>query len=274
MELTVQQKKFFTDFGYLCVRQVFNPSEVAWICDEFEQTITAAGEGKSHDGSKRTCFGGPIEHRPKMCSLLDDPRVLGLIGGVLGADFNYASGDGNYYSGDTGWHPDGNWGHLFACKLAFYLDPLKRNTGALRVIPGSHHPQHPVRTGQIVPHNTQELYGISGSELPGAEALETLPGDLVIFNHDTWHAAFGGGNRRRMFTMNLTRRAKTTDDIALLREYLRIHSPGGYKIDTGAGMYFPTILNTADARRQTHLEQCADVHDQLFPQYARSSVKA
>ena len=51
---------------------------------------------------------------------------FGLIGGILGEDFNYAGGDGNYYSGNTGWHPDGSWGQLFAAKTAFYLDPLTR----------------------------------------------------------------------------------------------------------------------------------------------------
>lgn len=268
MKLSQQQKQFFTDFGYLCIRSVFNTDETAEICEEFERTIQEVGSGATHDGSKRTMFGGPIEHRPKLCALLDDQRVLGLIGGILGEDFNYASGDGNYYSGDTHWHPDGNWGQLFACKLAFYLDPLTRATGALRVIPGSHHPDHPVRTGKISLEHARERYGLNGSEIPGAEALETTPGDLVIFNHDTWHSAFGGGKRRRMFTMNLTRHAKSAEDQKLLREYLRVHSPGGYKVDTGAGMYFPTMLNTASPERLTHLKQCFEVHNELFPQYA------
>ena len=54
--------------------------------------------------------GGPIEHSPKMCALLDYPAVKGLIVDVLGEVFNYCSGDGNDYTGDTNWHPDGNWG--------------------------------------------------------------------------------------------------------------------------------------------------------------------
>ena len=273
MKLTEHQKQFFNTFGYLCVRQVFAADEVAWICSEFEQTIQEFGQGRNHDGTKRTMFGGPIEHRPKMCGLLDDPRVVGLIGGVLGDDFNYAGGDGNYYSGDTGWHPDGNWGQLFAAKLAFYLDPLTRETGALRVIPGSQRPQHPIRTGEQNLAKSQELYGVAPRDYPGVEALETTPGDLVIFNHDTWHSAFGGGKRRRMFTMNVTRRAKTPEDIKTLRDYLGVHSAGGYKIDTGAGMYFPTMLETADARRHAHLEQCAQIHDELFPQYSRNALR-
>ena len=41
-------------------------------------------------------FEGPIEHTPEMCAILDHPSILGLIGGVLGEDFNYCNGNGNY----------------------------------------------------------------------------------------------------------------------------------------------------------------------------------
>jgi hypothetical protein len=45
-------------------------------------------------------FGGPIERTEKLCALLDDPRILGVLGGILGEDFNYCGGDGNYYTGE------------------------------------------------------------------------------------------------------------------------------------------------------------------------------
>jgi len=219
-------------------------------------------------------FGGPIEHLPELCALLDDPRIVGVAGGVLGEDFNYAGGDGNYYTGDTGWHPDGNWGQLFSCKIAFYLDPLTRDTGCLRVIPGSQRPDHFVRAEKIDPNRSQELFGIPPHNFPTNVALETTPGDLVTFNHDTYHASFGGGKQRRMFTMNLTRNCKTVEDIATLRQYLSVHSAGGYNIDTGAGMYFPPMLDTANEERMIHLRQIADLHDEMFPQYARKRQTA
>ena len=50
-----------------------------------------------------------------------------------------------------------------------------------------------------------------------------------------------------------------------------MHSPGGYDIDTGAGMYFPTMLDTADDARMIHLQQARDMHDELYPQYARDA---
>lgn len=269
MKLTDQQRNFFNTFGYLSISGMFSPDEMAWITDEFETSIQTVGGGRNHDGTKRTMFGGPIEHRPRLCGLLDDPRVLGLIGGVLGENFNYASGDGNYYTGSTGWHPDGNWGQLFACKVAFYLDSLTRDTGCLRVIPGSQRPEHWIRTGKIDPNKSEELFGVAPRDFPGSMALESTPGDVVIFNHDLYHAAFGGSTRRRMFTMNLTRHCTTEEDLQTLHRYLSVHSAGGYNFDTGAGMYFPAVLDTADETRMAHLAQCVEIHDTLFPQFAR-----
>ncbi len=269
MQLTEAQVRFFGTFGYLGFPQLFAPEEIAWITEEFETAIQNFGGGKQHDGSNRTMFGGPIERTEKLCSLLDDPRITGILGGILGEDFNYCSGDGNYYTGDTGWHPDGNWGQLFAVKAAFYLDPVRRDTGCLRVIPGSQNPAHFVRAGDIDPNKSMDLFGVAPRDFPGNVALETNPGDLVLFNHDTYHSAWGGGSRRRMFTMNCTRHYHTEEDFVLGRQYLSVHSAGGYNVETGAGMYFPLMLDTASQARQIHLAQPAGIHDELFPQFAR-----
>lgn len=263
MQLTRAQLAFFDRFGYLVIRQLFSPREMAVIDDAFERTLTTCGP-KQVTPRFRRCVLGPIQHLPEMNALLDHPGILGLAGGILGEDFNYACGDGNVYIGDTAWHPDGSWGHLFACKIAIYLDPLTRATGALRVVPGSHDPQHPLRRHQVAMNELEQTYGITGAELPGAEALETRPGDVVIFNHDLFHASFGGSDRRRMFTLNLTRHCETAEDMERLRQYVRVHSPGGYKLEIG-GMYFNPILETASPARMRHLEQCRAVHDEVFP---------
>lgn len=270
MQLTEAQVRFFRTFGYLGFPQLFSPEEIGWITNEFETAIQTVGGGQQHDGTKRTMFGGPIERTAKLCTLLDDPRIVGILSGILGEDFNYCSGDGNYYTGDTGWHPDGNWGQLFAVKIAFYLDPVTKDTGCLRVLPGSQDPDHYVRRHKINLNQSQDLYGVAPRDFPGNVALETTPGDLLIFNHDTYHSAWGGGTRRRMFTMNCTRHYHTEADLALGRQYLSVHSAGGYNVDTGAGMYFPLMLDTATESRMLHLAQPTTIHDELFPQYARN----
>ena len=272
MKLTQEQLDFFDTFGYLMIPQLFSQDETNKIIEVFEWSIQNRAGGKNHDGSTRTMFLGPIERHPDMCRLLDHPAILGLIGGILGEDFNYCSGDGNYYSGDTGWHPDGGWGQLFATKTAFYLDPLTRDTGALRFIPGSHRPDHFVRKEKIDVNNSMELFGVPPSEFPGNIAVETNPGDIVIFNHDLYHASFGGGNRRRMFTMNCTRHAKNPEDLKRVHEYVRIHAPGGYKYKTGAGMYHAAMIDMADENRRAHLYQPIEMHDQIYPELARDVV--
>ena len=273
MKLTQQQINHFNTFGYLVIRQLFNSDEMKMISDGFEWSIQNIGGGKEHDGSHRTMFGGAIEHTPEMCAILDHPRILGLLGGVIGEDFNFCGGDGNYYTGDTGWHPDGSWGQLWSVKVAFYLDDLTKDTGCLRVIPGSHHPDHFIRKNKVNLNDSMELFGVHPKDVPGNVPLETKPGDISIFNHDTYHAAFGGGQWRRMFTMNCTRRAKTLDDLEVARSYLSRHSAGGYNTLTGGGMYYQTMLDTANEGRMVHLEQPNEIHDELFPHLARANVE-
>ena len=79
-----------------------------------------------------------------------------------------------------------------------------------------------------------------------------------------------GGTRRRKFTMNCIRHCHTEDDLVMGRNYVRVHSPGGYNVVTGAGMFFPLMLDTADARRRIHPDQPAQPHDKLFLHLVRT----
>ena len=273
MKLTDKQIAFFDTFGYLVVRQLLTKEETAEITKAFDWSIQNWGGGNKHDGTKRTMLAGPIEHTQELCALMDHPGILGLIGGVTGENFNYCGGDGNYYTGDTGWHPDGNWGQLWATKTAFYLDEVRRDTGCLRVIPGSQHPDHLLRRKSINVNNSQEDFGVEPQDFPGSIALESSPGDVVIFNHDLYHASFGGNKKRRMFTMNCTRHAKTTEDIDTLRSYLSKHSPGASDLVTTGGMYFPTMRDTANDVRLSHIWQPAQIHDEMFPHLSKEKTK-
>ena len=95
-----------------------------------------------------------------------------------------------------GGHAAGDPMHI---KIAFYLDPLTADSGSLRVIPGSHR----IGDAYATALNDAALRepGIGGAEVP-AVAFETVAGDVVVFNHNTKHASFNGGGRRRMFTLN------------------------------------------------------------------------
>ena len=153
---------------------------------------------------------------------------------------------------------------LFAIKMAFYLDPVGRDTGCLRVLPGSHKPDSIWRNGTADPREVEQ-WGVAPSEIPGNVALETEPGDLVVFDHNTWHASFGGSTRRRMFTMNLHKRGKTAEELARVDDYLKHHCPVAHGYQIG-GMYTDLILDTAPAERLLHLEQLFERHALVHPE--------
>src|SRR5215218_4993557 len=173
MQLTQEQKNFFDTFGYLVLPGLL-ADDLAWIKAEFEAVFT--DRGVQHDGTKRSTVVPFIDHRQKLATLLDHPKVEGLISSLLGEDFNYVGGDGNYYTGDTQWHSDGF--HIVGkfLKVALYLDPVQRNTGCLRVIPGSHRIDMLDKWDARQARRSKELWGIEQSEVPSI-ALESTPGD-------------------------------------------------------------------------------------------------
>ena len=251
--LTEYQINFFDVFGYLSFPGLV-ADRIEEIQQEFEDVWAERGgghDGNPHAGNARSCIVPFIDQSEVLCTLLDDYRILAIAKTVLGDDFNYMGSDGNFYVGDTGWHSDGAHGpgdpmHI---KIAFYLDTLTGDTGSLRVIPGSHRlGDHyaDALSGQI--KQSQDLWGIHGRDVP-ATIFNTQPGDVVVFNHNCKHAAFGGGGRRRMFTMNLCQR-HPEDRLQDLRNYIS----GGARFWIER-VYGEKMVKTAGPGRMQHLEQ-------------------
>jgi hypothetical protein len=270
--LTDAEIGFFETFGYLGFPGLLADriEEVQTVFEEIWASRGGGHFGKAHEGTARSCIVPFIDQDARLASLLDDPRILAIAKSLCGDDFNYMGSDGNYYVGDTGWHSDG-WhrGEIRHIKIAFYLDPLTRDTGALRVIPGSH------RVGESYTEQLQreigksaDLWGVAGRDVP-AMALETQPGDIVVFNHNTKHAAFGGGTRRRMFTINLCQRYPE-ERLGDLRDY--ISGAARFWIDRAFG---EAMIATAGPERRRHLEQVMqnDGHLAELSRAARERMK-
>lgn len=249
--LTKQQLDFFNAFGFLHFPGLLADC-VARIIEEFEAIWASHGgghHGKPHDGKARACIVPFPDQSEYLSSLLDDPRIHDIAASILGDDFNYTSGDGNLYVGDSPWHSDGYMPDRTSIKMAFYLDPVTADTGAVRVIPGSHRYGEPY--ADELHENiskSEEIWAIADDQVP-AVAVETVPGDLVVFRHDIKHAAFGGAKRRRMFTMNFWERFP--DD--RLEEFQDIlANEGRFWIDRIHG---EAMLRTAGPERMVHLQQ-------------------
>ena len=258
MRLTEQQLAYFDTFGFLKFPGLF-AEDVGGITDTFESIWADHGgghDGRPHDGRHRSALVPFIDQDDYLSGLIDDTRIDDVIGSLLGDDYNYTGSDGNYYVGDTKWHSDGYLKHpkYTSVKMAFYLDPVTRDTGCLRVIPGSHKLDDEFAgalqeaTPTSKENRVEELWGTHGSEVP-AIALECEPGDLLMFNHRIKHSSWGGSDRRRMFTLNFQERF-AEEDLDELREDLS--GKARFWLDEAYGK---AMLRTAGPKRMVHLEQ-------------------
>ena len=263
--ITSEQKAHFDVFGFLVVRQLFSPEEVAVITREFEAAMLDDRDGEPFDGQKRQVVTDWFRGRPAVEYLASDERIHGPIEQILGPGSSFNEGnDGNFYIGDTGWHADMGWDphipegrtdpnringpwkehYVPSIKVAFYLDPVGKDTGCLRVIPGAHlSPYHekfwslhldipaavsgfesvrpkllemweqatgdPDSGERFLSDPDLNHFGMAPSDIP-CFAIESEPGDAVFFSHQMWHSSFGGRVGRRMFTLNF--RSGPADD--------------------------------------------------------------
>ena len=92
--------------------------------------------------------------------------------------------------------------------------------------------------------------GLHGSDVP-AVAVETQPGDLAVFNHSTKHSAWGGGKRRRMFTIVYTGHHTDGPSLEAFRKIIRQH---GYTTREVFGREDGPLLSTATPERLQHLQ--------------------
>jgi hypothetical protein len=242
--LSQGQRQFFETFGYLAFPGLLKP-EIENIIHNFEGVFETAK--LQHDPTKRSVIVPFIDQDAYLSSLLDHPAIEMIAAGLLGSNFNYIGSDGNFYTGDTSWHSDGLHENNGYIKIALYLDPVGPTSGALRVIPGSHKLPRTAKVRRAA--TSKELWGIEQSEVPAA-VLTSQPGDVVVFDHNIMHASFGGGTRRRMFTLNLCRHCETEAELTDLVEF--IDGASRFWLDQAFG---PAMLATASPARMQHLQQ-------------------
>ena len=139
--LSEQEVQHFETFGFIVLRQVFGDGELATIADEYERGLNAANEGRPFDGSERHWAPLLGPQTPFFAALPEDPRFYQVAEQLYGEDVFGMTSDANRYVGDTRWHPDHGVDPSKDCygiKFAYYLDAVDGDSGALRVLPGSH----------------------------------------------------------------------------------------------------------------------------------------
>ena len=169
-----------------------------------------------------------VELGPALTQLPEDDRIYLPMEQLLGPRFVWGGSEG--VSGSFNETKDHNWhcdraGQIDLqyrrIKIMIYLQPMRKDTGALRVIPGSHHtPFH----CSLLPLQAQHqescpgAFGVDGPDLCGYP-LETDPGDAVVFNHYLFHGVYGKQDVRRYVALKFAAEPTTQAHYEALRPH-------------------------------------------------------
>jgi Phytanoyl-CoA dioxygenase (PhyH) len=223
--ITEQQLNFLETFGYLRIPGLF-VDEIDEITEAFESVFADQRHDRLdmneavHRNDRRIMIPGFIDLHPTLARLRDDVRIVGLAHAVLGDEIEYAESDGNLAFCHTEWHADiynapMTQHHI---KITFYLDRLRGDSGAVRVLPGTHFWQGDYAAGLRRSFReigrSRELFGVDSTGIP-ATVIDSDPGDVLVWDYRIIHASFNGLDRRRYFTVNFRERVAASAAAAI-----------------------------------------------------------
>ncbi len=226
--LSTDQIACFETFGFLFFRQVFSSEEMERITNAAEE-VWEKRLGHQAGEAEALSMGNFIESHPELERLAEDPRVYDAAAHLMGPDLIWSGSEGNrgIRGGDEihQWHADREGAKeldYLRIKFMLYLDPMRKETGALRVIPGSHRmPLHEDLASFRDRYDEENplFFGVEGPDVP-CHVVETVPGDLLMFNQSIYHAVYGKRDRRRRYiALKFAARPITEAHIASLKEW-------------------------------------------------------
>lgn len=263
--LTQHQQNFFDTFGYLKIPAVLS-NEMPAISEAFNSLYEANSQQviewqhEAHYMKSRKVLLQFIERQPMLSALLDHSVIDGVFRSILGEDYLYRASESNIFAGDTYWHSD-IYGAPFKyqhIKILIYLEPLDAQSGAFRVIPGSHHfGDRYANLLEKLAWKHEEHYGLHKDDMPSV-VVPTQPGDLLVFDYRLKHATCHTQTPRRMFSICASQ-AYAPTDLPVLGKFVR-----EVLTMTEGQVYRREFLASSPSARRKHLQQCLDSVGQAF----------
>jgi Phytanoyl-CoA dioxygenase (PhyH) len=231
--VTDQQVDHYRTFGFVVLRGYLDQRETAALSKELDSALRDAFGAHFH---QRPRLGGIEGHYLPMMSrhrtpislaLVEDARLLGAARQLFQAPVLPTYAQGILLFGEAGFHYDDGTGSQ-GVKFVAYLEPLTAQTGALRLMPGSHQPDFAASLRSWQRRNPaldaeglrRQLGGIP------CHVAETRPGDVIAFDWHTYHASIGGTDRRQ-WTISYAKDPRTTEETKRLQDFFRSTVPDG-----------------------------------------------
>jgi ectoine hydroxylase-related dioxygenase (phytanoyl-CoA dioxygenase family) len=251
--LSEQQKKQFHTLGFLHLPGFIADEEMRTYVDAFDGTMAAANVGMPWDQAPQRQQVVPFyrENAAVYHRLLDNDDLFELVEDLIGEDFVFSVSEGVQHFGGTRWHHDAisPEGHIHL-KVVFFVDPVRADSGCLRVIPGTQFKSF----RDTLKQDGEEILAM-GADTPGAYAIEADPGDAVVFIVKCYHGAFGDSPRRAIY-LNFIQNPATPEQ--------ELYVTGLYESDASRGWayYTPELFADATPKRMKMLaflkERCFD----------------
>lgn len=222
-------------FGFAVLRAVVEPASLG------EELDRALAEGTRGAEPRYGSAGIGFRYVPMMTartplSLAQLDSFHESAATLLGGPTLVAQAKGTQYFGGADWHTDCTCG-IGSVGFVSYLEPLSADTGALQVLAGSRRPEYGAAVARHLsgepPDGDDGRRAAWMASLPSF-AVETDPGDVIVFDEHLFHASFHGTDRRQ-WRVDFVRDPTGAHEEATVRAYFASMFPaewdGGYDVD-------------------------------------------
>ena len=211
-----ERQRHFGTFGFVQVRQALTKSRLKSLVEDYHRTmdtnelrlpINELGQAPAFVSA---CMGYASA---SIVDLATNEQSLVFAEALLGGPAICVQAAAYQRSGDTRWHSDNLDARYKGLKLYINLDPVDENSGALRVIVGSHLEQ---TRRSLLPKRyeaAEQQFGLAADQLP-ATILSSEPGDLSAFDLRIWHAVCGTRSLRRIVELTYYKAPQTPSERA------------------------------------------------------------
>ncbi len=275
--LTQEEVDFYNEHGFLRLKGVFSPEEVAELSDDLDYVIERfATRGKGWSGPWRQQIMTPEEEAQSVLVALHEiemyagswmravvkRRLVDSLADILGEDveFHHATlhAKGPDYGApfpmhqDQPFYPHENGRYIDAI---LHVDGADEDGGCLKFLDGSHKQGPLVHNMEGTPHLDQKVYRLEDSVSCPAE-----PGDVVFFSIHTIHGSSLNRKPRWRRVMRLGYRDPRNVQLSgqgFGRPGLMVHGRRPKLSEENLAVYGDPKLNTAIQRRLSAQEKAA-----------------